>query len=114
MPKLSDDLLDRYVPVARAYLIRAAREHRLVTYMEISKAVGGGRGYIGQVLDAMNLRENDKQRPLLSALVVSARTRMPSSGFFVLLRSLRNASGPDKVVWQAERDRVWAFDWPAE
>ena len=110
---LSADLMERYVPQARKYLGAAAREHRLVPYMEITKALGTGRGYIGQVLDELNRREHAKGHPIISAIVVRADSNESSDGFFKLVEALRPASkgSDERRLWEAERDRVWAFDW---
>ncbi|HSW43736.1 MAG TPA: hypothetical protein VLM76_14660 [Patescibacteria group bacterium] len=84
-------------------------------YMEITKALGTSRGYIGQVLDELNRREDSKGNPLISAIVVRAGTNIASGGFFTLVWQLRPASHrlPKRLLWEAERDRVWATDWSA-
>jgi hypothetical protein len=109
---LSPDLLETYVPRARQYLATAARQHRLVPYMQIANDLGG-RGYVGQVLDELNRREHDQGRPLISAIVVDAETEQPSEGFFKLAIDvgLTLPSSDRRAFWEAERDRVWAFDW---
>ncbi len=113
MAKLGADLMERYVPQARKYLGAAARERRLVPYMEITKALGTSRGYIGQVLDELNRREDAKGHPLISAIVVRADSKESSDGFFKLVGTLRPASklSDERRLWEAERDRVWEFDW---
>jgi hypothetical protein len=105
---LSERLLRRYVPEAREYLVKAARDHRTVPYGEIMNRIGG-RGYVGQVLDALNVEENDQRRPLLSAIVVRKDARRSSYGFFDLVRRLRPGVpiGDDQSVWEAECDRIW-------
>ncbi|MSQ42100.1 MAG: hypothetical protein EXR65_03575 [Dehalococcoidia bacterium] len=109
MHQLIAHLLNLYVPQAREYLVKAAREHRLVPYGEIMNRFGG-RGYVGQVLDALNRQEHGMGRPLLSAIVVRAEERQSSSGFFDLVRSLRPqvTTNTQHQMWEAECDRVWA------
>lgn len=108
MPDLSERLLSLYVPQARGYLLKAAREHRTVPYNEIMNRLGG-RGYVGQVLDQLNVEENAQHRPLLSAIVVRKDVRRSSHGFFDLVRRLRPGvtTGNDQAVWQAECERIW-------
>src|SRR4051794_1727106 len=114
MPTLSNDLLENYLPRARKLLVAAARQRKTITYGSIQNGIGG-RGYVGQVLDALNKREHRAERPLLSALVVNAGgSGMPSVGFFKLVRELKpeTRSVPNRQLWEAERERVWAFNWP--
>jgi len=87
MRELSEQLLSLYVPRAREYLVTAAREHRTVPYEEIMNWLGG-RGYVGQVLDHLNIEENAQQRPLLSAIVVRKDARRSSHGLFEIVRRL--------------------------
>lgn len=112
---LGRDLMDRYVPEARRYLGKAAKERRLVPYMEIANALGTGRGYIGQVLDELNRLEDAKGNPLISAIVVNAGANIASDGFFKLVAQLRPASSrvPKRQLWETERDLVWSTDWSA-
>ena len=109
MSKLSDGLLNLYVPKARRHLIELARRGDTVNYETITTALGTSRAYIGQVLDELNEQENAEGRPLLSALVVKANTGMPSYGFSALVRRLHpSLRGTDRAVWEAERNRVYA------
>ncbi len=108
MPELSEPLLRLYVPRAREYLVKAARDHRTVPYGEIMNRLGG-RGYVGKVLDRLNVEENAQHRPPLSAIVVRNDARRSSYGFFDLVRRLRPGvtAGNDQTVWEAECERVW-------
>lgn len=106
---LSSELLKEYVPLAAAKLARIAREHRLVAYSELMNEFGG-RGFIGQVLDEINRREHARGRPLLSAIVVQKDTGEPGPGFWHLVSELFPTAAK-AGFWQAERDRVWAYEW---
>ncbi len=110
--QLGSDLLETYVPLVRKALARAAAQRRLVPYMEIANEFGG-RGYFGQVLDALNRREHDRGNPLLSAIVVSAETGRPSNGFFLLAEELRliRARSERRLFWEQQRDLVWKCAW---
>ena len=110
MARLSERLLKLYVPPAREYLVKAARDHRTVPYGEIMNRFGG-RGYVGDVLDRLNVEENAQSRPLLSAIVVRKDVRRSSRGFFALVQRLRPevTTGNDQAVWEAECERVWTY-----
>ena len=115
MPTLSNAKLDTYVPRARRLLVERARARETVPYGSIQNDLGG-RGFVGQVLDALNLEEHAKGRPMLSALVVNAGPNgMPSVGFFKLARRLKPASRSlsDRDLWEAERDAVYAYAYAA-
>ena len=112
--KLSPSKLDHYLPLFRTHLMDAARQSRLVPYKELETVFGGpGRGYVGQVLDALNREVDEDDKPLLSAIVVSADSKRSSAGFFDLVRSLRPqvTLANEHEMWAAERDRVWAYRW---
>lgn len=112
--RLRQDLLDQYVPQARQELVKAAREHRLVPYSEVTNALGTSRAWIGEILDEVNSREHAKGRPLLSAIVVGKQSRRPGPGFWRLPMLPQMILPSDRArFWKAERDKVWAFDWPS-
>src|SRR5688500_2941885 len=56
-PDLSGELLEQYVPLARARLAEIARQRRTINYGDIMNEFGG-RGHIGKVLDEVNRREH--------------------------------------------------------
>lgn len=112
MPQLSQQVLERHLAAARDYLVHAARFHQVVDYGDVYRAMGTGRGYIGQVLDELNRREHAAGRPLLSAIVVTKQGGAPSRGFFTVATELGVYEGGDKQsFWTEQRDRVWNFDW---
>ena len=108
-PELSGDLLTQYVPLARRRLIDLARERRTVYYGEIMKEFGGS-GHIGKVLDEVNRQEHASGHPMLSALVIQKGTGRPSNGFWSLVAELHPNTGRPGF-WEAECERIWAFDW---
>jgi hypothetical protein len=108
-PELSGELLEQYVPLARAHLAEIARQKRTVNYSDIMNEFGG-RGHIGKVLDEVNRREHAKGHPMLSALVVQKDTGRPGDGFWTLVAELFPTASL-KGFWEAECERIWAFDW---
>jgi len=113
VPQLSRHLLVPYVRTARRLLIDAATDHRLMPYAELIRELGTSRGYIGQILDAMNEEEHAKGCPFLSALVVQADTGRASAGFYDLLRRLRpeTIGRDERTLWEEECAAVWAYPW---
>ncbi|MFN8639549.1 MAG: hypothetical protein U0360_08855 [Dehalococcoidia bacterium] len=110
MPQLSRSLLERYVPMARDCLVTAARYHQTVPYADVIDSLrGAGRGYVGQVLDELNVREHQAGRPLLSAIVVDRAGGQPGDGFFDLVKRLRGVAGDRQAIWEAERDVVFLY-----
>lgn len=115
MAPMSEQRIRRYLPDLRAYLVEAARARRLVGYKELADVVGTSHRSVGDVLDVLGREEHEQQRPILPAIVVLKQKRKPSSGFYRLLALLQHTSAEeDTAAWEAERDRVWAFDWPDE
>jgi hypothetical protein len=113
MPRLGSKKMEQFLPLVRRRLVAAARGRQLVRYGSVQNMFGG-RGYFGQVLDELNRREHRAGRPLISALVVRDKPNpMASDGFFLVARDLLPASRglADRDLWEAERDRVWAFAW---
>jgi len=113
MHRLGSEKMERYLPQVRRRLVAVAARRELVKYNSIQNEFGG-RGYFGQVLDELNRREHRFGRPLLSAIVVRDQPNpIAGEGFFVLARELLPASSArgKRALWEAERDRVWSFDW---
>jgi len=86
MTRLSEERLQTYLPEVRSYLVQAARNQSLVSYLELANAVGTSRGHIGDVLDALDIEEHERQHPLISAIVVYKHRRTPGPGFFAMTR----------------------------
>ena len=94
------------------YLRNKARRRDLVTYGEVAPLLGVDTGneysgtHVGRVLDVLNRREFDQSRPLISAIVVSADTGQPGSGYYGCARELRRYRGDDFEEWAIEVGRV--------
>ena len=94
------------------YLRSKARRGELVTYGEVAPLLGieTGNEYfgvpVGRVLDALNRREFSQSRPLISAIVVSADSGQPGSGYYGCARDLRRYRGNDFEEWAMEVGRV--------
>jgi hypothetical protein len=103
----------------RAALIEAARERRLLTYKDVAAMMGlplTGQAMglqVGAMGDAINEFEHRAGRPMLSALIVKTRSRVPGEGFYrgALALGRTTAFGDDmskRAFWESERDAVYA------
>ena len=114
---LRPETLKKYAELARPILIEVAkgkRGDRSITYKDLMDEMGRpGRGYIGEVLEAICQAEHREKRPLLSALVVRKDNKQPSYGFWelrVLSPSLRNASMEEKKDrWEKEKRKAYEY-----
>ena len=97
------------------YLRSKARRGELATYMEVAPSLGIDTGneyfgiHVGRVLDALNRWEFRQSRPLLSAIVVSAESGQPGSGYYGCARDLRRYRGNDFEEWAMEVGRVYDY-----
>lgn len=111
--KLSRPLFDHMK--LRRFLIKVAREGRTVTYGEVAEAFGfeWSQGVSSSLTAALNWigEENRNSRePLLMALVVNKRSRLPGQGFFDVI-------GPCPEPYRRARheeclEELWGFPWP--
>ena len=103
----------------RNALIAAARDRRLLTYPEAADIMGySGKGpemgrRVGAMGDAINEFEQRAGRPMLSALIVKTKSRVPGEGFyhgaFALGRTTPFGDDTSKQeFWERERDAVYA------
>ena len=104
---------DPNIPVAFVeYLRNKARKRELVTYREIASLLGIDTGneyfgiHVGRVLDSLNRSEFGQSRPLISAIVVSADSGQPGSGYYGCARDLRRYRGDDFEERAREVGRV--------
>lgn len=94
------------------YLRNNARRGDLATYGEVAPLLGIDTGneyfgiHVGRVLDVLNRREFADSRPLISAIVVSAESGQPGSGYYGCARDLRRYHGNDFEEWVMEVGRV--------
>jgi hypothetical protein len=102
----------------RAALIEAARDGRLLTYPDVAAMMGlpeTGQAMglkVGSVGDAINEVDQQAGRPMLSALIVKTKSRVPGEGFyrgaFALGRTTPfGVDGSDRAFWERERDAVY-------
>jgi hypothetical protein len=98
------------VVAIRDYLMFAARHHQLVTPAQVTDATRV-KSRVVQRLTELNRLEHASGHPLLAAIVTGTQPDAPSAGFRRLVRELFGESDDLQAFWQAERDRVWAFDW---
>ncbi|MHB1006836.1 MAG: hypothetical protein ACYC3S_14510 [Chloroflexota bacterium] len=102
-----------------AELKRIAHERGTTTYSDLAKLLGldivnrGHRTKIANSLKRISTAEYEKDRPLLSVLVVKAGSDRPGNGFFNLAASLGTYQGGDDGLAQmefflAELDKVYA------
>jgi len=83
------------------------------SYSEVQSVAGlnmrnaADRAKIGNMLAEISEHEHRSGRPLLSAVIISARTQRPGPGFFALARRLGVHTGnDDDAFWRAELERV--------
>ena len=98
----------------RYYLVKVAGEGRTVTYGEVAKAFGvkwsqGALASLTTALSQLAEENRDSGEPLLMALVVNQKSRLPGTGFF-------NAIGPCREPDRRNRhqeclDKIWTFQW---
>lgn len=105
--------MDPEIPEAFVeYLRNKARRRELATYREVAPLLGIDTGneyfgiHVGRVLDVLNRREFGQSRPLISAIVVSAESGQPGSGYYGCARDLRRYRGNDFEEWAMEVGRV--------
>lgn len=107
----------------RRTLIEIARKMKTITYGEIAEELGIANEAVGNVVGEVSIYECEKERPLLSVVVVRKDTRNSGGGFFGLPcipknlqrkeGELRNPilSASESSFWEAELNRVrgwWA------
>ena len=94
----------------RARLIEVARSEGTITYGQLAPIADSEPMVIGQEhLDAISRAEVSEGRPMLSAVVVNAKTGLPGPGFFKLAAELGRMANVDSDIWfwKRERDAVY-------
>lgn len=81
-----------------------ARARKLTDYTEMGALVGlqPHDFRLWAMLDEINQFENEHNRPMISALVISKEENRPGSGFWVC------ASGLGKFINGGDQDRFWS------
>jgi hypothetical protein len=103
--------------LVRDEMIRAARNGGTITYGDMADIMGlPPRGHhmakeVGQMSGEISEDEHIQQRPMLSAVAISAGRRMPGPGFFGLARELGQLQGSseqdERRFWEAEKAAVY-------
>ena len=98
-----------------ARLRAVARTGRTVTYNDLAAVAGwdmddpAAASEVAGILRAISTAEHEAGRPLLSAVVVGAKTERPGKGFFKLAQRLgRYDGGADGAFFAQELRRVHA------
>ncbi|MEX0860931.1 MAG: hypothetical protein WD017_08385 [Cucumibacter sp.] len=111
MPKISNSDLKKmrgaYDHEVARHLVDIARNRSTITYAQLAALFGRTARNWGDPLGGIALRCNDAHVPLLPVLVVTAATRMPSSGA-VLYKDL---GLDDEAAIRREQQNCYDFDW---
>lgn len=91
-----------------------ARERELISYGDLAeRADTDRRRYLSLVLGAITRMEHQEGRPPLSAIVVQSDSRIPSGGFFELMRDLgidsKYNSADDRELFEDIKEDVYRF-----
>lgn len=94
---------------------RVARNRTVLTYSDVAPLAGldmsnpDDRGEIGEILGDISSFEHDEGRPLLSAVVIEATSKIPGHGFFTLAQAvgLMKPSDDKKAYYWKELQRVY-------
>jgi hypothetical protein len=112
--RLRPETLKKYAKIARDILVNNAKKGDTITYGELIQEMGGpGRGYIGEVLEAVCRGEHKRARPMLGAVVIHKGDRVPGHAFWNLPwipEDIRNAPKETKIdYWKCEREKVYHY-----
>jgi len=99
------DRVDRICDI----LYGVATGRATITYRKLAFRVGTRPDFLSHALDHVSRRAAERGEPLWSALVVSAETGAPGTGFYGLARRLRPEyrALTDPELWACERDRCY-------
>ncbi len=110
---LEDDDWDSALGQVRAMLERVARDRVTLTYGEVSARVEGVdvppnlTGRMAALLRAIQDEDHAAGRPLLSALVVNAKTGEPGPGFYAGAAEQGYTVGDPTGFWRAQVAAVY-------
>jgi hypothetical protein len=112
------DTFKKRVKTVYPILEEHARQQEVITYGELAdQANTDERRYLSLVLGAITRMEHREGHPPLSALVVLAKARIPSNGFFDLMEELNIAgkydANTDEELFEEIKRDVYAF-WRTE
>ncbi len=95
----------------RKKLIKVAEDKKLISYGELGSEFGIHAINVGKLVGEISLFESHHCRPLLSAVVINATTRVPSPGFWkgpTYLEAHRKGIGK-LDFWEYELNRVYDY-----
>lgn len=101
------------------YCLGKATEQSLVTYAEVQQDLGVSRTRLTQMMDTLTqfvLESSDPQLPMLTALIVSAKHGIPSSGYWKYRTTivdgvpLNDDEGTDAEQLAQARHKQWSHD----
>lgn len=96
----------------RRELVRLARERATTSYNLMAALMTVDQPTLWAALDACAEENRSRREPPLCALVISATTERPGTGYFQKQTFLAGDDDPlARPVWESHRDRVWAHDW---
>ncbi len=104
--KFELDRVDRIADI----LFGVAHGEGLIGYGPVARRVGTRPDFLSQPLDQVSKRAAERGEPMWSALVVSAETGRPRSGFYDMARRMQPeyANQSDEDLWEHERQRCYA------
>ncbi len=89
-------------------LKEVARNQGITNYSDVGNLIGldmdteYGRIRIAQILDDINIYENEKDRPMLSSVVILKNGDRPGLGYFKCARGLGKYQGGDDLTFFLE------------
>lgn len=88
-----------------------ARKGETVTYSQLSEDIDQRVApmNLGKYLTAISNACFEEDMPLLSSIVVSEETAIPSDGYFRQLKALYGAEDDGMTIWQTECDEVFMY-----
>ena len=122
---LSETERNRLQQQIRKELIRLARQENrpLIAYSDLGSLRSvkldivkkrAHRNFLLTFLRRISTEECSARRPLLSAIVVNKRKKIPGEGFFNLAHRLKKYDGKSKdKFWKCELDRIYRYNWPS-
>jgi hypothetical protein len=95
-----------------ALLIQVARNRELITYSEITAELQTATLHyhshiFARLLNEACYDEDDAERPLLGAVVVTKQTGMPSGGFFRIAAERGYDVSDPEAFWRSELARLY-------
>ena len=95
----------------RERLIKVAKDKKTICYSELGGEFGISLMLVGKVVGDISVFESQQCRPLLSAVVVSKNTGIPSKGFWggPTYEKARKKGVSRQDFWKSELNRVYDY-----